>query len=161
MDTKLGAEIRTEDAMSVRDIMTLKPVSCPPETKLEDVARLMIEHDFGELPVCEAGKLIGVVTDRDIMARTLAKGRDPVGVAVRQVMTAKVFTVRASDPIERAISIMERRQVRRLPVVDSRGKLVGIVSQADIAEALPEQKTGELLFEISHPAGKRPKRVLL
>jgi CBS domain-containing protein len=147
--------------MSVRDIMTIKPVCCTPEAKLEAVARLMVEHDCGEIPVCDAGKLIGVVTDRDILVRTIAKGRDPLGVAVRQVMTRKVYTVRASDSVERALSIMERRQVRRLPVVDSRGKLVGIISQADIAEILPEQKAGELLFEISHPAGKAPKRVML
>ncbi len=147
--------------MPVRDIMTIKPVSCEPGTKLEEVARMMVEHDCGEIPVCDAGKLIGVITDRDIMVRTLAKGRDPIGVTVRQVMTQKVFTVRASDSIEKALSTMERRQVRRLPVVDSRGKLVGIISQADIAETLPEQKTGELLFEISHPAGKSPKRVML
>lgn len=145
--------------MSVRDIMTAKPVCCSPETKLEEVARLMLEHDCGEIPVCDAGKLIGVVTDRDITLRTLAKGRDPLGVPVRQVMTSKVFTVRVRDSIEKAVSMMERRQVRRLPVVDSRGKLVGIISQADIAETLSEQKSGELLFEISHPAGKKPRRV--
>lgn len=147
--------------MAVRDIMTVNPVSCSPAEKVEEVARLMVEHDCGEIPVCDAGKLVGVVTDRDIMVRTIAKGRDPLGVAVRQVMTAKVFTVRAGDPVEKALRIMERRQVRRLPVVDSRGKLVGIISQADIAETLPEQKAGELLFEISHPAGKSPKRVML
>ena len=147
--------------MAVRDIMTTNPVSCTPATKIEDVARLMVEHDCGEIPVCEAGKLVGVVTDRDIMVRTIARGRDPLGVAVRQVMTQKVFTVRAADGVEKALSIMERRQVRRLPVVDSRGKLVGIISQADIAETLPEQKAGELLFEISHPVGKTPKRVML
>lgn len=146
--------------MPVRDIMTIKPVCCTPDAKLETVARLMVEHDCGEIPVCDAGKLIGVVTDRDILVRTVAKGRDPLGVEVRQVMTARVYTVRASDSIERALSIMERRQVRRLPVVDSRRKLVGIISQADIAEILPEQKAGELLFEISHPAGKAPKRVM-
>ncbi len=146
--------------MAVKDIMTTEPVCCPPDTKLEDVARLMLQHDCGEIPVCEAGKLVGVVTDRDITIRTLAKGRDPLGVAVRQVMTAKVFTVRPSDSIEKALAIMERRQVRRLPVVDSRGKLVGIVAQADIAESLSEQKSGELLFEISHPPGRKPRRVM-
>ncbi len=146
--------------MAVKDIMTAKPVCCTPDTRLEDVARLMLQHDCGEIPVCEAGKLIGVVTDRDITIRTLAKGRDPLGVAVRQVMTAKVFTVRPGDSIEKVLSIMERRQVRRLPVVDSRGKLVGIVAQADIAESLPEQKSGELLFEISHPPGRKPRRVM-
>ena len=147
--------------MVVKDIMTANPVSCDPGMKLEEVARLMLERDCGEIPVCEAGKLIGVVTDRDISMRTLAKGRDPLGVPVRQVMTAKVFTIRANESIEKALSMMERRQVRRLPVVDSRGKLVGIMSQADIAEALPEQKAGELLFEISHPAGRKPRRVVV
>jgi CBS domain-containing protein len=146
--------------MAVKDIMTTKPVCCPPDMKLEDVARLMLQHDCGEIPVCEAGKLIGVVTDRDITMRTLAKGRDPLGVAVRQVMTAKVYTVRPGDGIEKALSIMERRQVRRLPVVDSRGKIVGIIAQADIAESLSEQKSGELLFEISHPPGRKPRRVM-
>ncbi len=145
--------------MPVKDIMTTNPVFCPPDAKLEDVAAMMKEHDCGEIPICEAGHLIGVITDRDIAMRTLAKGRDPLGVPVRQVMTSKVFTVRPSDPIEKALSMMERRQVRRLPVVDSRGKLVGIITQADIAETLPEQKSGELLFEISHPAGKKPKRL--
>jgi CBS domain-containing protein len=147
--------------MSVRDIMTANPICCSPEMKLEQVASLMLEHDCGEVPVCDGAKLVGVVTDRDITMRTVAKGRDPVGVAVRQVMTPKVFTVRASDSIEKALSMMERRQVRRLPVVDSRGKLVGIISQADVAEKLSEQKTGELLFEISHPIGKKPRRVMV
>ena len=122
----------------------------------------MVEHDCGEIPVCDAGKLVGVVTDRDMMVRTVAKGRDPVGVAVRQVMTAKVFTVRATIAWKRRCQSWSGDRCGGFPSSShSRGKLVGIISQADIAETLPEQKAGELLFEISHPAGKPPKRVML
>lgn len=146
--------------MAIKDIMTSHPVYCTPETQIEAVARLMAERNCGEIPVCEEGRVVGVITDRDIVMRTLAKGQDPVGVAVRDVMTPHVVTIRPTDSINRAVQLMEEHQLRRLPVVNDDGQLTGMVAQADLAEALPEARSGELLYEISHPADKPPHRII-
>ncbi len=146
--------------MAIRDIMTPHPVYCSPSTDLEKVARMMAERDCGEIPVCQDGRVVGVVTDRDIVVRTLAKGKDPVGMQAANIMTPEVFTIRTSDNVNRAIELMEAHQVRRLPVVDDEGKLVGILAQADLAGVLPESRAGELLYEISHRVDVVPHRII-
>ena len=146
--------------MAIRDIMTPHPVYCSPATNVEKVARMMAERDCGEIPVCQDGRVVGVVTDRDIVVRTIAKGKDPTGMQVVNIMTPEVYTIRAGDNVNRAIELMEAHQVRRLPVVDDEGHLVGILAQADLAGVLPESRAGELLYEISHRVDVVPHRII-
>lgn len=146
--------------MAVRELMTPEPAYCTRTTKLENVAKMMAVRDCGEIPVVEEGRVVGVVTDRDIVVRALAKNHDPLGMPAESVMSTKVYTIRTTDSVNRAIQLMEDHQVRRLPVVDDEGLLVGMLSQADLAEALPEARSGELLYELSHPPGIPPRRLI-
>lgn len=138
--------------MQVRDIMTENPACCAPETSLEDVARIMADQDCGEIPVLdERGRPIGVVTDRDITCRAVARGKDPASTAARDVMTGSVITTTPDASLEHALAQMEERQVRRMPVVDENGVCCGIVSQADVARTAPEHETAELVRDVSQP----------
>lgn len=133
--------------MLVREIMTRNPICCTPNERLDKVALMMLEHDCGEIPITENGKLLGVITDRDIACRGVAH-RKALDTPVRELMTRKPFTITADVHVDHAIELMEMKQVRRVPVVNATGELVGILSQADIAEKLP-QKSEELLRAIS------------
>src|SRR4030095_14454867 len=137
--------------MQVRDIMTESLAFCPPEKTLDEVARMMVACDCGAVPVVdpETQKAIGIVTDRDIVCRAVAMGLDPAGVRAADVMTVPITAVRPGDSIERCVAEMERAQVPRMPVVDDRGRLCGIVSQADIARVAPPRETGHLVHDIS------------
>ena len=138
--------------MQVRDIMTENPACCAPETSLEDVARIMADQDCGEIPVLdERGRPIGVVTDRDITCRAVARGKDPASTAARDVMTGSVITTTPDASLEHALAQMEERQIRRMPVVDENGVCCGIISQADIARTAPEHETAELVRDVSQP----------
>jgi len=134
--------------MLIRDIMTGDPVYCTPETKLDAVAKLMLDHDCGEIPVCENGTLVGVITDRDIACRALARGQNPIELTAREVMTREVVTVAEVDDLDTAERRMEKHQVRRLPVTRDR-KLIGIVSLADLAPQLPSPKVANLVTAVS------------
>ena len=118
--------------MLVRDVMTRRPVCCNPNDTLDTVAKLMLEHDCGEIPVCDGNALIGVVTDRDITCRAVATGKPVLTVPVRDVMTRNVYSVEQHEKIEAALNLMEEKMVRRLPVVNQMGMIVGIISLADI-----------------------------
>ena len=146
--------------MAIRDIMTPHPAACTPTTRLEVVARLMADRDCGEIPVCQDGRVVGVITDRDIVVRALACGKDARLVPVMNVMTPVVHTVRGDDSINRAIQVMEKYRVRRLPVTEEDGSLIGMISQSDLATALPESRTGELVYEISHRNGELAHRIV-
>ena len=134
--------------MLVKELMSTDPIFCTPDTPLDDVARLMTENDCGAIPVCLDRHVVGIVTDRDIVTRGLARGGDPHSVPVSEVMTHNLRVVREDDPIERALQIMESGHVRRLPVVQGPA-LVGLLSMTDLAEHLPERMAGELLREVS------------
>lgn len=134
--------------MLIRELMTPDPVSCGPETPLRRVAQLMVENDCGVIPVCSEGKVVGIVTDRDIVTRGFTKTLDPTTLPVADVMTRDLIVVEADDRIERAVQLMEGEQVHRLPVIDD-DQLVGLISVTDLAEHLPERKAGELLREVS------------
>lgn len=116
----------------------------------------MKTEDVGSAPVCEgrdSRKLVGIVTDRDLAIQVVAAGKDPNNVKVRDVMTRDPITCRADDDLQSAIDAMERRQIRRIPVVDESGQLVGIIAQADVATRSDEPaKTAELVEEVSQPA---------
>ena len=111
---------------------------------------MMSEEDFGALPVCDGkGRLLGMVTDRDLVVKVMAPGRDPQTTTVGEIADQpEVVTIGADDPAEEAIKTMKKHRVRRLPVIDGTD-LVGMVSQADIARSMPNSKVGDLIGAIS------------
>ena len=135
----------------IREIMTSRPRSASPETPLSQVAELMSSEDVGAMPVVDGERLVGMVTDRDIVVRAIAEGKDPRGMPVAEVMSRDLLAVRPDDDLRDARELMAAHQVRRLPVVDEDDNLIGIVSQADVALEAKEKDTGEMLEEISKP----------
>ena len=133
--------------MNVRDIMTAEVIVASPDDDLMRAAQLMESHDFGSLPVGDRGRLIGMLTDRDITIRAVARGLGPTA-KVRDVMTSNIECVRDSDSVAEAAARMEDLQVRRLPVVDDNDKLVGIVSLGDLSQTEPDD-AGDALQGIS------------
>jgi len=108
----------------------------------------MQEHDCGIIPVCEGTKLVGVITDRDITCRAVAAGR--IAVPVSGVMSKPVFTVREDQDVEAAIELLEAKQVRRLPVVDDRGNVVGIIAPSDLAPIFASTNVADFLLAVSY-----------
>ncbi|HEY8563265.1 MAG TPA: CBS domain-containing protein [Pyrinomonadaceae bacterium] len=132
-----------------REIMTRNVKTASRETTLREVAALMRDGDMGAVPVVENGKLVGIVTDRDIVVRAVADGRD-AGTAVGDVMTAEVFAAGENDFVFEAIRLMGDRQVRRVPIINEAGELAGIIAMADVAlETEDEREIAETLEEIS------------
>lgn len=133
--------------------MTESPATCTADTPLRDVARMMAEHDCGAIPVVgrSGGRPEGIVTDRDIVVRLVAEGRNPVDAVARDAMTSSVVTVTAGDGVEAAAEAMEQHQLRRLVVVDEGGRTVGIVAQADLALDTDDELTGDVVEGISRP----------
>ena len=132
-----------------QDVMTKNPTTCGEMAPVVEAAKLMEQEGVGSIPVCEDGRLVGIVTDRDIAMRVVAEGRDPQQTKIQDVMTRDPQTVSAEEPISRALEVMESRQVRRIPVIDGGGKLVGIIAQADIARLGNDDRTGEVVEAIS------------
>ncbi len=135
----------------VRDVMTARPRCVTSDTSLSQVAELMESEDVGAVPVLDGEKLSAMVTDRDIVVRAVAKGKDPRGMPVREVSSAEVVSVGPDEDLSEALRTMAANQVRRLPVVDEENRLVGIVSQADVALEAKEKAVGEMVGEISRP----------
>jgi CBS domain-containing protein len=133
-----------------KDVMTPDPQCCSPETPLNEVANLMVECDCGEIPVVDsANRLIGVVTDRDIVCRIVAKGKNPSALTAQDAMTQPVVAVTADTTLDEIVAVMEENQIRRVPVVDAQGCCCGIVAQADVAMVARESEVGELVREVS------------
>ena len=124
---------------SVKDAMTSQPTSIDPSQTVGDAARVMRDQDVGSLPVTEQGRLVGVITDRDITVRVVAFSRDPSMTTVEDVMTPDPVTVHFEAPVEKALAVMRSHQVRRLVVVDDEGLLVGLVSLDDVLEFLARE----------------------
>lgn len=140
--------------MQVQDIMTRDPACCTPKSTLQDVAQQMAECDCGEIPVLdERQRPVGVVTDRDICIRAVAKGKDMKKATAAEIMSVPVYTVQPQDELEQCLRQMEDRQVRRVPVVDAHGACCGIVAQADIARALGNARAGKVVRDISQGTG--------
>lgn len=136
-----------------RDIMTSSPQCCTGETTLNEVANLMVEADCGEIPVTDASnRLVGVITDRDIVCRAVAKGKNPSSVTAAEIMTEPVVCVNEDSSLDAIMAVMEENQIRRVPVVDASGCCCGIISQADIALNAREGEVGELVREVSKDA---------
>jgi CBS domain-containing protein len=137
------------------EVMTREPACCEPGDSIQRAAQVMKTEDVGSLPVVESQSnrtLVGIVTDRDLVVKVVAEGRSPQNASVRDAMTQNPVTVREDDDVNRALSAMADRKVRRLPVVDAEGRLAGIIAQADIATRLHRDKaTGDLVEAISEP----------
>lgn len=132
------------------DVMTPDPACCRPTTTLDLVARMMAQNDCGEIPVVDvADRPIGVITDRDIVCRVVAESMNPMAHTAEAYMTRPVVTVRVDAPLEAVLACMKEHRVRRVPVVDDRGCLVGIVAQADLARVLPEDALRGLVRAVS------------
>jgi CBS domain-containing protein len=135
---------------NVSSVMTSNPACCTAQTPLRDVARMMIDNDCGQIPVVDdAQRPIGVVTDRDIAIRVVAEGRDSNSACAGDAMSSPVRTVSVDTPLRDVVCAMEADQIRRVPVVDSDGKLAGIVSIADLALAGKDEATAEVVKEVS------------
>ena len=141
------------------DVMTAGPVCCEPGDAVTKAADMMREYDVGSLPVVESRsteRLVGIVTDRDLVTKVVADNRPVDKATVRDAMTPDPATCREDEDVERAVSLMAERQVRRMPVVDGAGRLRGIIAQADIATRINrDQQTGELVEAISEPPAAR------
>jgi CBS domain-containing protein len=134
---------------SIRDVMTSDPCTIDVGKSVAYAAKMMRDEDVGLAPIVEGDKLIGMLTDRDIAIRVVAEGRSPDQVTVGEVASKQVVTIDPQQDLAVALRIMAMHQVRRLPVVEQDGKLVGVVAQADVAREGDDSKTGELVQEIS------------
>ena len=137
-------------AKSVRDVMTPGVRTVSAAQSLTEAAEVMRGEDVGSVPVEAEGRLIGIVTDRDIVTRAVAERRDPQTVKVDEVASRDLVTVEPEQDLDEALALMARHQVRRLPVVEE-GRLVGMLAQADVALEAKEKKVGETVEEISQP----------
>ena len=141
--------------MQVKEIMTTDPTCCTPETSLQEVGRMMIDHDCGEIPIVEnaSTKLpIGVITDRDIVCRTVAQGINPLHLTAGDCMSTPCVTVTPDLSLKECARILEENQIRRVPVIDASGSCCGIVALADIALQASKVVTAEVVKEVSEPS---------
>lgn len=135
-----------------REIMTPNPAFCRDGDRVLEAAEIMRDRNIGSLPVVRRDRLVGVLTDRDITVRVVAAGLDPARTTVEEVMTRDPKTCRPDERLDRLVEMMEARRVRRIPVVDSEGRLLGIVTQSDIAaKAHAPLMVADLVEEISRP----------
>ena len=137
------------------EVMTKNPVCCMPSDTVAKAAELMKSKDIGSIPVIEneqTKKLIGIVTDRDLTLKVVAKGLNAKSTMVQAVMTRKVITCLVDDDLQKALDAMAEHQLRRIPVVDNDNKILGIIAQADVATRVDQpEKTAEMVKEISQP----------
>ena len=138
--------------MKVKEIMTASPASCTEDTPLQEIARTMVGRDCGAVPVVRDGRtLAGIITDRDIVVRAVAEGRNPLTLKAKDCMTSPATSIREDASLNECTDLMESKKIRRMPVVDSSGALVGIVAQADVARHASHEEAGELVRDVSAP----------
>jgi len=138
--------------MLVKDIMTENPACCTADTGLQEVAKMMLDNDCGAIPVVESNnhkRPIGVVTDRDITVRTVALGDNPLKMTAKSVMTKNVITATPDMRVGECVDLMEENLVRRIPVIDENGDVIGMVAQADIAVKANESDAEDMIEEVS------------
>jgi CBS domain-containing protein len=133
----------------IGDLMTKSPRTLESGSSAMEAARLMRDEDAGLIPVVEGDKLVGTVTDRDIAIRVVAEGKSPTSITVGEIASRVLVTIDPQQDLDEALRLMAHHQVRRLPVVEEDGKLVGIVAQADIARNASDMQTGDLVEDIS------------
>jgi CBS domain-containing protein len=134
---------------SIRDLMTANPCSIDADQTVAHAAKMMRDEDVGLAPIVEGDKLIGTVTDRDIAIRVVAEGKDPQQTTVREIASTNIVTIDPQQDLDEALRLMAKHQVRRLPVVEEDGRLVGVVAQADVAREGDDTRTGQVVQEIS------------
>jgi CBS domain-containing protein len=135
-------------ATTVNEVMTHDPRTLTPETTVEEAARFMRDDDVGSLPLVEGSRCVGTVTDRDIVLQVVAQSR-PLDTPVREIAAKQLVTIDPQQPVDEAMRLMAEHQLRRLPVCDEEGQLVGIVAQADVARYASPEQTGETVEQIS------------
>jgi CBS domain-containing protein len=141
--------------MDIRSVMTPNPACCSRDTTLQEVARMMMKNDCGQIPVVDHNRQpLGVITDRDIAVRAVAKGSDPSKATAGDCMSSPATTISAQGSLDECASLMERNRIRRVVVVDDQGLVAGIVAQADIALAGRDGKTAEVVKQVSQPSQK-------
>jgi len=133
----------------IQEVMTSNPCSIDADKPVSYAAKMMKDEDVGFAPIVEGDKLIGTVTDRDIAMKVVAEGRDPQSTTVREIASTNLVTIDPQQDLDDALRLMASSQVRRLPVVEEDGRLVGVVAQKDVAEQGDDAKTGEVVQEIS------------
>jgi CBS domain-containing protein len=141
--------------MKIREMMTKETRAVSPTTPVIEAAGLMRLHDIGLVPVVESDRVVGMLTDRDIVLQVVADGDDPHTTLVGDVMSAGSISVNEEQDVEEAVNLMQKYQVRRLPVLDRGSRLVGIVSLGDIAVDVHAGLSGKILKEVSEPATPR------
>ncbi len=134
---------------SVREAMTANPCAIDTDKDVSYAAKMMRDEDVGIAPIVEGDQLVGVLTDRDIAIKVVAEGKDPQGMRVLEIASTSLITVDPAQDLDEALRLMAKHQLRRLPVVEEDGKLVGVLAQADVAREEGAKKTGELVEEIS------------
>jgi CBS domain-containing protein len=141
--------------MTARDLMTSNPACATMDTPMQEVARMMVACDCGEIPLVETQDRktpVGVVTDRDIVVRAVAKGKNPVMMNAGEVMSSPAVTVSEGDDLDTVKRLMETYQIRRVPVVNQNGEISGIISLADVARRESKKDVGEVVREVSAPS---------
>ena len=133
----------------IRDAMTSNPCSIDADKPVAYAAKMMKEEDVGFAPIVQGNRIIGTVTDRDIAIKVVAEGKDPQTTKVLEIANTDVVTVEPEQDLDDALNLMAQHQVRRLPVVEDGGRVVGVLAQADVAQEAKAKKTGELVEDIS------------
>ena len=134
--------------MAIRDLMTSNPATLDPSSTVADAARVMASEDVGPVPIVEGDRVAGIVTDRDLVVRVIAEGRDPNSTSIGEIASSDLVTIQPDTDLEEALRLMAENQVRRLLVTEG-DRLVGIVAQADVARAVEDQKAGAVVTDIS------------
>ena len=135
-------------AENVQSVMTANPRTVAPDASIEEACRVMRDEDTGIVPIAEGDRLVGTITDRDVAIRVVAEGRS-LDTRVDEVASRELVTIDPQQELDEATRLMAKHQVRRLPVVEEDGRLVGIVSQADVARHASDERTGDLVEDIS------------
>jgi CBS domain-containing protein len=133
----------------IRELMTENPRTISPGDSVADAAKLMRDEDAGIAPIADGDRLVGVLTDRDIAIKVVAAGKDPQSTKATEIASTNLVTIDPQQDLDEALRLMAQHQVRRLPVVEEDGKLVGVVAQADIARHASPERTGEVVEQIS------------
>jgi CBS domain-containing protein len=133
----------------IRDVMSSNVCSVDADRPVAYAAKMMRDEDVGLAPVVEGDRLVGTLTDRDIAIRVVAEGKDPESTSVREVASTDLVTIDPEQNLDEALRLMAQHQVRRLPVVEEDGRLVGVVAQADVAREGDDRRTGDVVEQIS------------
>ena len=134
---------------AIRDLMTADPRTIDAEKPVAEAARMMRDENVGLAPVVQGDRLVGTLTDRDIAIRVVAEGRDPESTTVREVASTELVTIDPAQSLDEALRLMAQHQIRRLPVVEEDGRLVGVLAQADVARHGDDSQTGQVVEKIS------------